>query len=275
MNRLPNTLDTLASAISTTINKAQTVARLGAAPSSTSPIVLAQVNGKAIQSNLFEMALQDKLRAGAQDSLALREAVRRDMVVQTLLVDLAEKAHLDKAPATELRVTAARNAVLAQAWQQHWLDAHPPTEEEVKTEYDELKARTGTKEYQIRQVVLRDETAAKLVMEQITAGKSMADMAAQYSIEPLGKDDGGLMPWATPNQLVEPLNQVVPASVGKRLSEAVRTANGFHIVEVLAERPFEFPPFEQMRAQCVQSAAQRKLSAAIQEQLNAAKIELR
>lgn len=275
MNLLPHSFDSLASAISTTISKAQNVAGLSSAQMPSGAFVMAQVNGKALQSNMFEMVLQDRLRAGAQDSLALREAVRSDLVVQALLVDLAEKARLDKTPGTELRLLAARNAVLAQAWKQQWLEAHPPTEEEIKTEYEELKTRTGSKEYQIRQVVLRDETAAKLVMEQILSGKSMEDMATQFSIEPLGKEDGGLMPWVTPNHLVEPLNDIVPRSVGQRVAEPVRTANGFHIIEVIAERAFDFPAFEKIRAQIVQSAAQRKLAMAIQEQVNAAKIELR
>jgi len=255
---------------------AQTAPRPAPTPSaSPAPAAIAQVNGKLIQVNMFDMTLQDQLRAGAQDSLALREAVRRDLVIQTVLVDLAEKARLDKTPATELRMAAARQAVLAQAWQQQWLSANPPTEDEIRAEYDAIKQRTGTKEYQIRQVVLRDETAAKLVMDQIRSGKTMADMAGQYSVEPLGKENGGLMPWVTANNLVEPLNQVVPTAVGKRLPEPVRTASGFHIVEVVAERPFNFPTLEQVRSQIAQAVAQRKLSAAVQEQVNAAKIELR
>jgi peptidyl-prolyl cis-trans isomerase C len=111
---------------------------------------IAQVNGKAISLAAFEQALQDQLRAGTPDSPALREAIRRDLVIQAVLAQEAEKARLDRTPELEQRLAAARSALLAQAWQQQWLNANPPTEAEVQAEYDQLKARTGNKEYQIR-----------------------------------------------------------------------------------------------------------------------------
>jgi peptidyl-prolyl cis-trans isomerase C len=260
-----------------TSTKAQTSSR-SAAPAQAAPVAqaIAQVNGKAITLAAFEQALQDQLRAGNPDSPALREAIRRDLVIQAVLAQEAEKDRLDRTPELEQRLAAARSALLAQAWQQQWLNANPPTDAEVQAEYDQIKARTGNKEYQIRQVVLRDDTAAKLVMDQIKAGKSLADMAKEYSIEPLGKEDGGLLPWVTAGALVAPLGDVVTkASVGQLHPEVVRTTNGFHIIQVVAERPFTLPPLAELRGQMLQNIAQRKLSAAVQEQVNAAKIELR
>jgi len=259
----------------TTCTKAQSNHRAVAVAASQTTSI-AQVNGKAISLAAFEQALQDQLRAGNPDSPALREAIRRDLVIQSVLAQEAEKARLDRTPELEQRLAAARSALLAQAWQQQWLNDNPPTDAEVQAEYDQIKARTGNKEYQIRQVVLRDETAAKLVMDQIKAGKPLADMAKEYSIEPLGKEEGGLLPWVTPAALVQPLGDVVSkARVGQLHPEPVRTANGIHIIQVVAERPFTLPPLAELRGQLLQNIAQRKLSAAVQEQVNAAKIELR
>lgn len=272
----------LAAAILSTMatsTKAQTTPRASASASASAAAqapAIAQVNGKAIPLAAFEQALQDQLRMGAQDSPALREAVRRDLLIQAVLVQEAGKARLDRTPAVEQRLAAARNSVLAQAWQQQWLDANPPTDAELQAEYDTLKERSGSKEYQIRQVVLRDETAAILVMDQIKGGKSLADMAKQYSIEPLGKEDGGLLPWVTAGALVPPMGEAVAkARVGQMLPEPVRTASGFHIVQMVADRPFTMPPLDQVRGQLMQNIAQRKLRAAVQEQVNAATIELR
>jgi hypothetical protein len=52
-------------------------------------------------------------------------------------------------------------------------------------------------------------------------------------------------------------------------------ANGSYIVEVMAVRPFTLPLLSEMRKQLIQTLAQRKLMGVIQEQVNAAKIELR
>jgi peptidyl-prolyl cis-trans isomerase C len=82
--------------------------------------------------------------------------------------------------------------------------------------------------------------------------------------------------WVTPAVLVPPLGDVVvKARVGQVLPEPVRTGNGFHIVQVVAERTFALPPLDELRGRLLQSIAQRKLSAPVQEQVNAAKIELR
>lgn len=240
------------------------------------PSAVAQVNGKPIERAAFEQALLEQLRMGAQDSPALREAVRRDLVIQAVLAEQGEKAALDKTPAVEQRLAAARRQVLAQAWQQQWVNANPPSDAELEAEYQALKTRTGEKEYQIRQVVVRDETAARLVLEQIKAGKSLAEMARTYSIETLGKEEGGLLPWLTPGTLVAPLGEAIgKLAVGQRLPEPVRTASGFHIVELVAERPFSMPPLEQLRPQLIQAVAQRKLARAVQQQVDSARIELR
>lgn len=254
---------------------AQTAQSLNGMHFSTASVV-ALVNGKEIPMAAFELSLQGQLRSGAQDSQALREKVRRDLVIQAVLAQEAEKARLDQTPFVAQRLVAARHAVLAQAWQQQWVDANVPTDAELAAEYEALKARTGDKEYQIRQVVVRDETAAKLLLDQLDAGKTITELAQAYSIETVGKDQGGLLPWLTPNNLVAPLNEAVrKAVVGQRLPEPVRTPGGHHVVEVVAERPFILPSLDELRGQIAQNVMQRKLAVAVQQQLNEATIQIK
>ncbi len=254
------------------VAKAQTA--VDAAVPATADVV-AQVNGQPVSRAAFEWALSERLRQGVPDSPALRAAVRRDLVIQTVLSEQAVAERLDTAPQTAVALAMARDSVLAQVWQRQWVEANLPSAAEVEAEYQALKARTGDKEYQIRQVVLRDETAAQLVLEQIQAGKTLAEMAKAYSIESLGKADGGLLPWVNAGALVPPLGEAIQqAKVGQRLPQPVRTPNGFHIVELVAERPFAFPPLEQLQDRLRQTLAQRKLAAAVQAQIDRAKIVL-
>jgi peptidyl-prolyl cis-trans isomerase C len=148
---------------------AQTAQSLNGTQLSATP-VLALVNGRDIPMAAFELSLKDQLRSVAQDSQALREKVRRDLVFQAVLAQLAEKARLDQTPFVAQHLVAARHAVMAQAWQQQWEDANLPTDAELAADYEALKARTGNKEYQMRQVVVQDETAAKLLLNQLDAG---------------------------------------------------------------------------------------------------------
>lgn len=232
-----------------------------------------KVNDSSIGLDELEAMLIDRLRAGAQDTPALREQIRRDLVVRAILLEQAEKAQVEKLPAVQARLKAARASILAQAWQEQWIRANPPTEEEIQQEYQQLVARTGDKEYQVRQVVVRDETAAKLVLEQIRRGGSLSEMAKAYSIDPMGKNEGGILPWVTPGQLVAPLDTLVSkVKPGEIYPEAVRSANGWHVFEVLAHRPFAMPVLDQMRPQISQALVQRKLNEKIQALINSAKI---
>lgn len=237
---------------------------------------VARINDEGVPLALFELALKDQLRAGAQDSPVLREAIRRDLVLQTFLAQQATKQRLDKAAEVQLRAELARKAVLAAAWQQQWLQTNPVSDAEVQAEYTALVARSGDKEYQIRQVVLRDETSARLVLDQVKSGKKLEELARSYSIDPQSKNEGGLLPWANVGMLVTPLGDAVAkAKAGQMLSEPVKTAVGWHVLELVGERPFVLPPLEQLKPQLQQSLAQRKLEAAIQADINRARIELR
>jgi len=237
---------------------------------------VARVNDEGVSVALFELALRDQLRAGAQDSPALREGVRRELVLQTFLAQQATRQRLDKAADVQLRMEAARKSVLAGAWQQQWLQDNPVSDAEVQTEYAALVKRAGDKEYQIRQVVLRDETSARLVMDQVKSGKKLEELARSYSIDAASKAEGGLVPWVNAGALVAPLGEVVSqAKAGQMVAEPVKTAVGWHVLELVAERPFAVPSLEQIKPQLQQSLAQRKLEAAIQAAVNKAKIELR
>lgn len=237
---------------------------------------VARINDEGVPLALFELALKDQLRAGAQDSPVLREAIRRDLVLQTFLAQQATKQRLDKAAEVQLRAELARKAVLAAAWQQQWLQTNPVSDAEVQAEYTALVARSGDKEYQIRQVVLRDETSARLVLDQVKSGKKLEELAKAYSVDESSKAAGGLLPWVNAGVLVPPLGEVVAkAKTGQLLPEPVKSAAGWHVLELVADRPFALPALEQLKPQLQQSLAQRKLEAAIQADVNKAKIELR
>lgn len=239
-----------------------------------SPLMV--VNGRAVVLADLEAELSERLMLGASDNTALRNEIRRDLVIRTVLLEQAEKEQLDADPAVQKRLKVARDALLVQAWQQRWLLANPPTEEEVQAEYQQAALRAGNREYQLRQVVVRDETSARLVLEQVRAGKSLSELAKAYSIEPMGRDEGGVLPWVVPSLLVSPLDVLVPkAKLGQVHPDPVRSVSGWHVFEVLAQRPFTMPSLDQARAQVAKAVAQRKLNLRVQQLVNAARIDVK
>lgn len=237
---------------------------------------MARVNDEVLPLAWFELMLKDQLRTGAPDSVALREGIRRDLVLQSLLSQLASQQRLDKTAEVQVRAELARKAVLAGAWQQQWLQANPVSDADLQNEYDTLVQRSGSKEYLVRQVLLRDETSARLVLDQVKAGRKLEDLARAYSQDERSKAEGGLLPWLNAGALIGPVGDVIAkAKVGQPIAEPVKTAAGWHVLELVGERPFTVPPFEQLKPQLQQALTQRKMEAALQAEVNKAKIVLR
>ena len=237
---------------------------------------VATVNGQAISADDFAAALQQRLIGGAQDSVALREQVRQDLLVRAVLAQQAAKDKLDRDAAFKRALEAQKQALLAQFWERRWLKDHPPKDSDLRKEYERVSAEAGQHEYRVRQVVVRDETAAKLLLDQIAGGKSMADLAQAHSIEPLGKTEGGLLPWVNLTVLAEPLREAVrQASVGKVWPEPVRGLQGWHVLQVEEKRPFAMPEFDALKPQLQRAVAQNQLRQAVRSLVDDAKIVLK
>ena len=238
------------------------------------PRAVAAVNGQPIGAFAFETLLLEQLRSGTRDSVDLRKNIRDELVIQTLLSQLAMEEGLDQSKEVELAFDSARRTILSQAWRQNWARENPVTEQEIQKEYNATVKRLGNTEYQLRQVVVADETAAFLIVDQMEAGKSLGELASKYTIESGGKKSKGLLPWVSPSLLLPPLGDLIPkAKEGDTLDSPVRTQAGWHIVKVEGVRKLKPPSLEQLQSQVRQGILQKKMTREIQKLLDQAKIE--
>jgi len=238
------------------------------------PRAVAAVNGQPIGAFAFETLLLEQLRSGTRDSVDLRKNIRDELVIQTLLSQLAMEEGLDQSKEVELAFDSARRTILSQAWRQNWARENPVTEQEIQKEYNATVKRLGNTEYQLRQVVVADETAAFLIVDQMEAGKSLGELASKYTIESGGKKSKGLLPWVSPSLLLPPLGDLIPkAKEGEVLDSPVRTQAGWHIVKVEGVRKLKPPSLEQLQSQVRQGILQKKMTREIQKLLDQAKIE--
>ena len=235
---------------------------------------VAAVNGQPIGAFAFETLLLEQLRSGTRDSVDLRKNIRDELVIQTLLSQLAMEEGLDQSKEVNLAFESARRTILSQAWRQNWARENPVTQDEIQKEYNATVKRLGNTEYQLRQVVVADETAAFLIVDQMEAGKSLGELASKYTIESGGKKSKGLLPWVSPSLLLPPLGDLIPnAKEGDVLDAPVRTQAGWHIVKVEGVRKLKPPSLEQLQSQVKQGILQKKMTQEIQKLLDKAKIE--
>jgi peptidyl-prolyl cis-trans isomerase C len=238
------------------------------------PRAVAAVNGQPIGAFAFETLLLEQLRNGTRDSVDLRKNIRDELVIQTLLSQLAMEEGLDQSKEVNLAFESARRTILSQAWRQNWARENPVTQDEIQKEYNATVKRLGNTEYQLRQVVVADETAAFLIVDQMEAGKSLGELASKYTIESGGKKSKGLLPWVSPSLLLPPLGDLIPnAKEGDLLDAPVRTQAGWHIVKVEGVRKLKPPSLEQLQSQVKQGILQKKMTQEIQKLLDKAKIE--
>jgi peptidyl-prolyl cis-trans isomerase C len=220
------------------------------------------VNGE-IQSNArAEVLLREQLARGATDSPELRNGVREVLVNQAMMAQEARKASLDKNPLVQAQIELAQQNILAVAWQQKVLGETRITDAEIKTEYDLQIARMGNQEYLVRHLLVADEATALQLTERIKGGVKMADLATENSRDNETKGRGGLTDWTVMSNFLPPVAEAVAKlEKGKLSPQPVKTAQGWHVLQLEDKRAFTPPTLEASKTQIANVLARQALEA--------------
>jgi peptidyl-prolyl cis-trans isomerase C len=232
------------------------------------------VNGVAVPEIDARIAIADRRAAGAADTPALQGAVRNQLVARELFAQQARKQGLDKNAVLQARARIAREELLARAYEEDYLAKHPLGDEQLRKEYDGIKARSGDREFLVRQIVLASEDEAKNAIARLRGGESFQSVAA-LSKDEAGRARGGELGWRTaanlPPQLAEAAAKLAK---GQYTQQPVQGPAAWHVLLVEDTRPFAMPPFDdKIKAQLRQVLARQALAAHLGELLKGAKVE--
>jgi peptidyl-prolyl cis-trans isomerase C len=232
------------------------------------------VNGEAQTNGRAEVLLREHLSRGTPDNAELRQAVREQLINQAVMSQQARKAGLDKEPLVQAQIDLARQAILAQIWQQKVLSEVVVKDDVIKAEYDRQVARLGNQEYQLRHILVAEEATAKLLIDKIQAGAKLADLAAEYSRDAATQNRGGLTDWNVPANLLPAVADVLPKlEKGKVWPQAVRSAGGWHVLQLEEKRAFTAPALDVLKPQLMQVIARRDLESRVQALKAQAKVQ--
>jgi len=123
----------------------------------------ATVNGKAIPKARADAMIAGQAAQGQPDSPDLRKAVREELVRREILTQESVKKGFDKKPEVQGQMDLARQGVLIGAYLNDYVRNHPVTEDQIKKEYEDIKARLGNREYKVRHVLVETEDEAKAI----------------------------------------------------------------------------------------------------------------
>ncbi|MFN3742103.1 MAG: peptidylprolyl isomerase [Anaerolineales bacterium] len=100
-----------------------------------------------------------------------------------------------------------------------------------------------------RHILVADEAAAQVVRERLLKGEDFGKVAAEVSTDPGSKDQGGLLDWFGRGVMVKEFEDAAFSLPIGEISQPIKTAYGYHIIQVLARqiRPISQAELEQNR----------------------------
>ncbi len=204
----------------------------------------------------FDFLLKERIASGqAPDSPQLRELIRDELINRELVTREAKRKGLDKN--AELKASMELNAetVLVRAYMQDYVREHPPSEDQLKKDYDLIKSTLGNKEYRARHILVEKEDEAKEIIAQLQKGEKFEKLAKERSKDPGSKDNGGDLDWASPVNFAKPFSDAMVAlQKGKFTPTPVQTQFGWHVIMLEDSRDTKAPSYEEVKPNLTQRA---------------------
>ncbi len=235
---------------------------------------VAKVNGVTIPQSHLELLVKNLAAQGRPDSPEMRDALKQQMINRELMVQEAVRRGMDKNAEIAMRLTFARQDVLSSAYVQETLKATPVTDEALRKEYERIKAQLGAKELKVRHILVAREDEAKEIIALIKKGGSFEKLAAERSIDPGSKANGGDLDWGPPGRYVKPFSDaLMKMKKGQMTDTPVQTNFGWHVIRLDDERATRIPSLEEAKPQLTQMLQNQAMEKAVADLRAKAKIE--
>ncbi len=234
----------------------------------------AMVNGVSIPQSLVDMRVKAAVAQGQADSPDLRKAVRDDLISIEVLRQAAVKDGMDKNPEVVQQTQLAGQQILVGAYLQEYAKKHPITDEQLKQEYDKLKAKLGDKEYSVRHILVESEEEAKSIIAQLGKKAKFEKLASEKTKDAGSKDNGGALGWVVPGSFVPQFaTALLQLKKGEYTKEPVQTQFGWHVIKLDDIRDLKVPTLDELKPQLQQRLQQMEIQKMISDLRTKAKIE--
>ena len=225
---------------------------------------VAVVNGVPIPQARIDFVAKAQIaqsQGQQQDGPEFRDNLREIMITRQILYQEALKRKLDKNPDYQLQLDLAKQQIILGVLFEDINKTTRPTDADVVKEYERVKVQQGGNggvQYKVRHILVKEEAEANQVLADLQNGGDFAKIAAEKSIDPGSKENGGQLDWAETQAYVQPFGEALRAlKKGEMTKEPVKTDYGYHIIELQDVRTLPFAPLEQVKAQIQQTLANK------------------
>jgi peptidyl-prolyl cis-trans isomerase C len=222
---------------------------------------VAMVNGKPVPKTRVDTLMQQASRSGQPVTPELEARVREEVVLREIFAQEAEKRGIAATPDYRSQMELLRQTLLIRELFTDWQRKNPPTDAEIKAEYDKFKAQAQGTEYRARHILVEKEDEVKALAAQLKGGASFDELAKKHSKDPGSAQRGGDLDFARPESYVPEFGQAMAKLKKGETSEPVRSQFGWHIIRLEDTREAQFPPLEEVRDRIAQQMVQNKLQA--------------
>ncbi|MBV9997244.1 MAG: peptidylprolyl isomerase [Caulobacteraceae bacterium] len=216
---------------------------------------VARINGEVVwASDVKREAVAEGL-IGPGDPLDQTSDLFRqvlDEVIDTkVLAAEAVKRKLDKDPAAQRRLAAARDRALEDLLVDNVVGQALSPEAEAALYQEFLRNQTPAEEIHLRQIVLASQAEAEQVKKLIAEGSAFDALAMERSRDDATRFKGGDLGTTTTDTLPEALATAVKGAKAGQVVGPVRLDQGWAVLKVDARGPEPAPTFESARPQII------------------------
>ena len=234
---------------------------------------LAVVNGKEIPS-LYGELVKREMAQGQPDSPQLDTRVRESLINLELLSRAATDKGLEKEPHLAAALDIRRKDMLAKAYLDDYVKAHPITDAEIQAAYDKAKTEAVEPEYHAHHILVKTEAEAKKLIADLGKKAKFEDLAKKYSQDPGSAKNGGLLDWSDRRAFVKEFSDALAnLKKGETTQTPVKTQFGYHIIRLDDTRQPKLPPMDSVRGEIVKQLQQLRIRDAITATRASAKVE--
>jgi peptidyl-prolyl cis-trans isomerase C len=216
---------------------------------------LVRINNVSISLEEFHQMLEGQSLEGKMKLLSekgMRDFLDNYVITREVLYREAIKKGLDKKKEIMVKVENFRRAMMIDALLEEELRKKGDvSENDIQQYYKENEDQfTEPKEVKIRHIFVTTEPILKEVLTRLSRGESFEKLASTYNVDK-SREVGGSLGYIKRGQLAPLFGQFEEASFSLKkkgdISEVVKTAFGYHIIQLEDRRGAVLRPFDQVK----------------------------
>ncbi len=234
-------------------------------------VALLRVNDSVITQAMVDSLLRQRgIKEPQPDDLS---TAVQDIEKVLLMAQEGERLKLDEASHFVADMQLLRLSRLADFTADKMIVGAPISDEQVKAEYDSQVAKIGNQEFEVKQMVFKEEASALVAIGELLKG---ADFNATGTTMTKDKPDAqaGDLGWINLAQVPAEFAPVLATlAVGDFTPVPIKSAYGFHVLKLVQTRTLNAPNFEEVKLGVKQALEKKVVDERLKALKASAKIE--